>query len=102
MSSILNSRFLLALHETNARMGGTDTSIVSSESLYFNTGSDVDPKATSPELPEFLGVLGGPTHLFHDDDEDLGSLEFASPQEEGHQSEPEGAIQEIGRDGGKA
>ncbi|OJT04204.1 hypothetical protein TRAPUB_5112 [Trametes pubescens] len=53
-----------------------------------------------PELPEFLGIIGGSIHSFHWDDEDLGSLEFAPPWEE-HEpdSEPEGEIQEIRRDG---
>ncbi|KAL1937162.1 hypothetical protein VTO73DRAFT_14504 [Trametes versicolor] len=98
MSSILNSRFLLALHETNARLEGTADESISSLSL--DTGSGDDRRAGSPELPEFLGVLGGSIHSFHDEDEDLRSLTFARPQEEEHEAELEGEIQEIGRDGG--
>ncbi|EIW56806.1 uncharacterized protein TRAVEDRAFT_49628 [Trametes versicolor FP-101664 SS1] len=98
ISSILNSRFLLALHETNARLEGAADESMSSLSL--DTGSGDDRRAGSPELPEFLGVLGGPIHSFHDEDEDLRSLTFASPQEEEHENETEGEIQEIGRDGG--
>ncbi|EIW56803.1 uncharacterized protein TRAVEDRAFT_49625 [Trametes versicolor FP-101664 SS1] len=96
--SILNSRFLLALHETNMRLGGNDTSI---SSLSFNAGSQGNPREGSPELPEFLGIIGGPIHSFHGD-EDPETLEFALPsQEEVHQCEHELAeIVESGRDGG--
>lgn len=98
MSSILNSRFLLALHETNARLeGAADESI---SSLSLDISSVDDRRAGSPELPEYLGVLGGPIRSFHNDDEDLQSLAFAPPHEEEHETELEGEIQEIGRDGG--
>lgn len=98
ISSILNSRFLLALHETNARLeGAADTSI---PSLALDTRSGDDRRAGSPELPEFLGVLGGSIRSFQDEDEDLGSLEFAPPQEREHTSEVEGEIREMRRDGG--
>lgn len=70
---------------------------VSISSLSLNTGSGGLARAGSPELPGFLGVIGGSIRSFPD--EDLQSLEFASPQEENHQSEPEGEIQEIRRDG---
>lgn len=97
ISSILNGRFLLALHETNAQVeGAADTSV---SSLSFNTGSGGDLQASPPELPDYLGIIGGSTCSFHDDDEELQSLEFALPQEEEHQTEPEGEIQEIRTDG---
>lgn len=93
ISSILNSRFLLALHETNAHLeGAADTSI---SSLSLSTGSGGERQAGSPELPEYLGVIGGSIHSFHDDEDDLQSLEFAPPQEEECQPVPEGEIQEI-------
>lgn len=78
-------------------MGGSDTSIVSS--LNFNSGNGGDARASLPELPEYLGILGGPIRSFRDDDEDLGSLEFTFSREEGNQSGPEGDVQEIRRDG---
>ncbi|KAL1942676.1 hypothetical protein VTO73DRAFT_4916 [Trametes versicolor] len=96
ISSSLNSRFLLALHETNTRLGGTNTSI---SSLSFNIASGGDPGAGSPEPPEFLGIIGGSIHSFHDDDGDLDELAFAPPQEE-HQLEPEGEVLEVGRESG--
>ncbi|EIW56807.1 uncharacterized protein TRAVEDRAFT_49629 [Trametes versicolor FP-101664 SS1] len=97
ISSVLNSRFLLAIHETNARLeGAADTSI---SSLSLHTGRGGTAQAGSPELPDFLGIIGGSFRSFHDDNEDLQSLEFAPPQDEEHQSEPEGDIQEIRRDG---
>lgn len=80
ISSVLNSRFLLALHETNARLeGAADASI---SSLSLNTGSGEAPSArASPELPPVLGPIGGAIHSFHDDDnEDMRSLEFAPPE----------------------
>ncbi|EIW56801.1 uncharacterized protein TRAVEDRAFT_49623 [Trametes versicolor FP-101664 SS1] len=57
-------------------------------------------QAGSAELPEYLGVIGGSIRSSHDNAEDLQSLEFAPPQEEEHQPELEGEIQEIRRDGG--
>lgn len=97
ISSILNSRFLLSLHEANAQLeGAADTSI---SSLSLNTGSRGELQAGSPELPEYLGVIGGSIHSFCDDEDDLQSLEFALPQVEEHQPDPEGEIQEIRIDG---
>lgn len=101
ISSILNSRFLLALHETSARLEGAAEASISSLSL--DTGSSDDPQGGSepPELPEFLGIIRGLIRSFHCDDKDLGSLEFAPPWEEHEPDlEPEGEIQEIRRDGG--
>lgn len=96
MTSILNSRFLLALHETNARMeGAADTSI---SALSLDAGGGNGPRAGSPKLPEFLGVIGGPIHSFHDDGSGSDSLVFAPPSHEEHESEPEGEILEVGRD----
>lgn len=98
ISSILNSRFLLALHETDAQVvGAVDTSI---SSLSLNSGSGGELHAGSPELPEYLGIIGGSIRSFHGDEDDLQSLEFAPPQEEEHQPELEGEIQEIRKDGG--
>lgn len=92
ISSILNSRFLLALHETNGRLeGATDMSI---DSLSINTGGGGDP--------EFLGIIGGSIYSIHGNDEDLESLESALPErerEEEHHIEPES---EIGEGGGGA
>ncbi|KAL1937251.1 hypothetical protein VTO73DRAFT_13920 [Trametes versicolor] len=97
ISSILNSRFLLTLHETNTQLeGAADVSI---SSLSLNTGSGGEPQAGSPELPEYLSVIGGSIRSFHDDEDDLQSLEFAPLQAEEHQPEPEREIQEIRRDG---
>ncbi|EIW56789.1 uncharacterized protein TRAVEDRAFT_49610 [Trametes versicolor FP-101664 SS1] len=93
ISSILNSHFLLALHETEAQLvGAADTSI---SSLSLNTGSSGKLQAGLPELPEYLGVIGGSIRSFHDDEDDLQSLEFAPPQEEECQPVLEGEIQEI-------
>lgn len=77
ISSILSSRFLLALHETKAQLeGAADTTI---SSFCLDTGSGNNPSAlASPELPPFLGPIGGVIRSFHDDDdEDMESLEFA-------------------------
>lgn len=98
ISSALNSRFLLALHETNARMSGTDASMVSS--LNFNAVSGGDLRASSRELAGSLGVLGGPIHSFHEDDDDLESLQLASWSQEEHQVKPGlGGVAESGGDG---
>ncbi|OJT06148.1 hypothetical protein TRAPUB_3083 [Trametes pubescens] len=95
ISSILNSRFLLALRETNARLEGADASI---SALSLNTGSTDVLRAGSPELPPFLGAIGGPIHSFHHDE--LESLDFASPSpSEEHQSETEGELMSGGDTG---
>ncbi|KAL1937165.1 hypothetical protein VTO73DRAFT_14507 [Trametes versicolor] len=89
ISSILNSRFLLALHETNGRLEGATDMAISSISLNIGGCGD----------PEFLGIIGGSIHSIHGRDEDLDSLEFAlSEREEEHDPEPEGEIVEGGRD----
>lgn len=92
VSSVLNSRFLLGLHETNVRLeGAADTTM---SSLSFNAGSSTDPRAGPPELPEFLSVIGGSIHTFHDADEDVESLEFRVPPPlEERQCEPDGEPQ---------
>ncbi|OJT03955.1 hypothetical protein TRAPUB_5356 [Trametes pubescens] len=97
MTSALNSRFLLALHEMKARLEGVADSSISSFSL--NTGSGDNPREGSPELPDFLGIIGSSIRSIHDDDEDLQSLEFAPPQLEEHHSEPEEEVLESGTDG---
>lgn len=104
VSSVLNSRFLLGLHETNVRLeGAADTTM---SSLSFNAGSSIDPRAGPPELPEFLSVIGGSIHTFHDADEDLESLDLPPPQEEEHQFEPGGepqiSVEPSSGDGGDA
>ncbi|KAL1937167.1 hypothetical protein VTO73DRAFT_14509 [Trametes versicolor] len=99
ISSILNNRFLLALHETNTRLEGEeDTTAVSSLSFYTSSGDD--PRAGSPEILEFLSVIGGPIHSFHND-EDLELLSFAPPtSQEEHQSGLDREALESGGDGG--
>ncbi|KAL1937965.1 hypothetical protein VTO73DRAFT_12715 [Trametes versicolor] len=103
ISSILNSRFLLALHETSVQLqGAADASL---SSLSLRTGSCDDPRAGLPELPGFLGVIGGSIRSFHDDnddDGDLGSLGFAPPLRQGgeHQTEHEGDSVESSREEG--
>ncbi|EIW56788.1 uncharacterized protein TRAVEDRAFT_49609 [Trametes versicolor FP-101664 SS1] len=103
ISSILNSRFLLALHETSVQLqGAADASL---SSLSLRTGRCDHPRAGSPELPAFLGVIGGSIHSSHDDDDggggggDLGSLGFAPPlrQDGEHQTEHEGESVESSR-----
>ncbi|OJT15919.1 hypothetical protein TRAPUB_14141 [Trametes pubescens] len=105
ISSILNSRFLLALHETNARLegaaGDTDTA-VSVSSLCFNPRSGgTAGTPTRSQLPDFLGIIGGPVHSFHHAD-DLESLDIVPlPQ---RQSAPQsglgGEVPESGGDPG--
>lgn len=77
ISSILNSRFLLALYETNAHLverGGTLASSFST--LAFGEGD----RAESPELPEFLSSLAGPIHSVSDNNEELFEFEMTSEQ----------------------
>ncbi|EIW57006.1 uncharacterized protein TRAVEDRAFT_49817 [Trametes versicolor FP-101664 SS1] len=75
ISSILTSRFLLALYETNAHLQKGGTSASSFSTLDF-AGAD-----QPAELPEFLMSLGGPIHSIDDDDPELFSLE-PTPQRE--------------------
>lgn len=66
----MNSRFLLALYETNAsleRGGASDSDLDPSFSL--NSGGADGVK--SPDLPEFLTSLAGPVHIILDDDVEL-------------------------------
>lgn len=87
ISSILNSHFLLALHKMNTQLQGAANAPISS--LTLETGSHGEPMAGSPKLPEFLDVIGGSIHSFHnDEDEDL-----TLPPGEEQQSEIEEDIQ---------
>lgn len=81
ISSILNSRFLLALYETNSRLerGGSSASSFST----LNFGETDSPRAAgSPELPEFLHSLAGPIHSFPDHDPELFDPEPTTEQQE--------------------
>ncbi|EIW56815.1 uncharacterized protein TRAVEDRAFT_49637 [Trametes versicolor FP-101664 SS1] len=91
ISSILNSRFLLHLHETNARLEGADASMTS-YSLRIDSGGD--PRTGSPELPPFLGIIGGPIHSFPPDDQ--ASLDFAPQSREEPIPDPEAALGSSG------
>ncbi|EIW56785.1 uncharacterized protein TRAVEDRAFT_49605 [Trametes versicolor FP-101664 SS1] len=90
ITSILNGRFLLALHETNARLEGAVGASISSLSL--GTVSGDDPGAGPSMLPQFLGPIGGPVHSFDDDsdddnlDDDVESVDFAQPSQARSQS----------------
>lgn len=76
----MNSRFLLALYETNARLERGGSSASSFSTLDFG---EADPRAAgSPELPEILQSLGGPIHSFHDHDPELFDPEPATVQQE--------------------
>ncbi|EIW57019.1 uncharacterized protein TRAVEDRAFT_49830 [Trametes versicolor FP-101664 SS1] len=80
ISSILNSRFLLALYETNARLERGGSSASSFSTLDFG---EADPRAAgSPELPEFLNSLAGPIHSFPDHDPELFDPKPTTEQQE--------------------
>lgn len=71
----------------NTQLKGAANTPISS--LTLETGSHSEPMAGSPKLPEFLGVIGGSIHSFHnDEDEDL-----TLPHGEEQQSEMEEEIQ---------
>lgn len=76
----MNSRFLLALHETNGRIerGGSFSSSFST----LNFGEADQRAAGSPELPEFLHSLGGPILSFPDHDPELFDPETTTRQQE--------------------
>lgn len=85
ISSILNSHFLLALYESNARLERGGYSASSFSTLDFG---EADLRGTgSPELPEFLQSLGGPIHSFPDHDPELFEPEPTTVQQE-----PEGYV----------
>ncbi|KAL1937385.1 hypothetical protein VTO73DRAFT_13791 [Trametes versicolor] len=67
ISSILSSRFLLALYETNVNLERGGTSVSSFSTLDFG---GLDRAAGSPQLPEFLTSLAGPIQSVPDDDDD--------------------------------
>lgn len=80
----MNSHFLLDLYETNVRLGGAVASI---SSLSLNIAEGGSLRAASPELPRFLGSLGGPICSQFSDD-DLETLDFAEPPQSEPESEP--------------
>ncbi len=74
----MNSRFLLALYETNAYLERGGTSASSFSTLNFG---EADPRAEgSPELPDFLNPLAGPIHSFPDNDPELFDSEPTAAQ----------------------
>lgn len=76
----MNSHFLLALYESNARLEGGGYSASSFSTLDFG---EADLRGTgSPELPEFLQSLGGPIHSFPDHDPELFEPEPTMVQQE--------------------
>lgn len=76
----MNSRFLLALYETNAHLERGGSSASSFSTLAFG---EADPRAAgSPELPEFIQSLGGPIHSFPDHDAELFDPEPTTAQQE--------------------
>ncbi len=87
ISSILNSRFLLNLHETNARLEGAEATMTSYSLHIDSTG---DPRTGSLELPPFLSCIGGPIHSFPDDDR--ASLDFAPQSREDPEPDPEAGL----------
>ncbi|KAL1937392.1 hypothetical protein VTO73DRAFT_13798 [Trametes versicolor] len=68
ISSILNSRFLLALYETNAHLESGGTSASSFSTLDFREGN---PPAGSVALPGYLSSLAGPIYSVPDDGSEL-------------------------------
>ncbi|KAL1937387.1 hypothetical protein VTO73DRAFT_13793 [Trametes versicolor] len=90
ISSILNSRFLLALYETNAYLERGGSSASSFSTLDFG---EADPRATgSPELPAFLNSLAGPIHSFTDHSFTDHDPELFDPESTTVQQEREGEL----------
>lgn len=63
----MNSRFLLALYETNAHLERGGTSASSFSTLEFGEAYRTGP----PQLPEFLISFGGPICFIPDDDAEM-------------------------------
>lgn len=78
----MNSRFLLALYETNSRLERGGSSASSFSTLNFGETNSLRA-AGSPELPEFLHSLAGPIHSFPDHDPELFDPEPITVQQEG-------------------
>lgn len=94
ISSILNSRFLLALHETNARLEGADLSM---SVLSIDIDGRGDPIGDGTlDLPSFLGSIND-----FDDGDVRASLVFARPEQDELQPELV-AEDERGRDAEEA
>lgn len=68
ISSILNSRFLLALHEANAHLERGGTTASSTSALDFGRAN---PEAMSSELPEFISAIARTIHSIPFDDFDM-------------------------------
>ncbi|KAL1937371.1 hypothetical protein VTO73DRAFT_13777 [Trametes versicolor] len=79
ISSILNSRFLLALYETNAYLEKGGTSAATTVSTLDFGGAN---RAGRSELPGYLSSLAGPIHSIPDDDAGLFDSEPASCETE--------------------
>lgn len=76
----MNSRFLLALYETNTRLERGGSSASSFSTLDFG---EADSRAAgSPELPDFLRSLAGPIHSFPEHDPELFDPEPKTVQQE--------------------
>lgn len=82
MSSILNSRFLLSLYETNVQIERGGLSTLSFSDIDFNGVN----RAGSPELPAFLSSLAGPIHSMTNEDPEIFEPELTDreplPEEE--------------------
>ncbi|EIW57015.1 uncharacterized protein TRAVEDRAFT_49824 [Trametes versicolor FP-101664 SS1] len=81
ISAILNSRFLLALYETNAHLERGGSSASSFSTLDFGEAPSLRA-AVSPKLPEFLHSLAGPIHSLPDHDPELFDSEPTMVQQE--------------------
>ncbi|KAL1937394.1 hypothetical protein VTO73DRAFT_13800 [Trametes versicolor] len=81
ISAILNSRFLLALYETNTHLERGGSSASSFSTLDFG-GADSLRAAVSPELPEFLNSLPRPIHSLPDHDPEMFDPEPTMVQQE--------------------
>lgn len=87
ISSILNSRFLLALHETNAHLERGGTTASSTSALDFGRANE---EAMSSELPESISALAGTIHSIPDDDFNMvDSKPTLQPEIEGEVVAPE-------------
>lgn len=67
ISAILNSRFLLALYETNAHLDRGGSAASPSSTLNFG-GAD---REASSELPDFLSSLASPIQSINDNKPEL-------------------------------
>lgn len=77
----MNSRFLLALYETNTHLERGGSSASSFSTLNFGEANSLRA-AMSPELPEFLNSLAGPIHSLPDHDPEMFDPEPTMVQQE--------------------